>query len=330
VLSVILAGGFGTRMRPLTLHRPKPLLPLMNEPMLDRLVRSMPGEVDRVVLAANYMADAIHAHLRDVDLGVRVEVVEEAEPLGTGGAFRNALGDRLGDEVFLGMNGDVVASLDLGAMLRAHDAHGGAGTIALWPVDDPSAYGVVETGADGRIVSFQEKPPRGQERTDLINAGAYVLRADLLASIEKGEAASIERDVFPRVLDRGLYGHRFGGFWLDAGTPPAYLQAHRELLWRRMPRRPRSLDAHPTARVLRPCLFGRGVRLGAGCEVGPYAVLGDGCAVGRGAHVTDSVLLPRASVGAGASVARSILGEGATVADEASIDGAVVEDGKQA
>lgn len=330
MLSVVLAGGFGMRMRPLTLHRPKPLLPLMNEPMLDRLVRSMPGEVDRVVLAVNYMADAIRAHLREVDLGVRVEVVEEAEPLGTGGAFRNALGDRLGDEVFLGMNGDVVASLDLGAMLRAHDAHGGAGTIALWPVDDPSAFGVVETGADGRIVSFQEKPPRGQERSNLINAGAYVLRADLLASIKRGEAASIERDVFPRVLDRGLYGHRFGGFWLDAGTPPAYLQAHRELLWRRLPRRPRSLEAHRTARVLRPCLFGRGVRLGAGCEVGPYAVLGDGCTVGRGARVADSVLLPRGGVGARASVVRSILGEGATVANEGSVDGAVIEDGKQA
>jgi mannose-1-phosphate guanylyltransferase len=330
VLSVILAGGFGTRMRPLTLHRPKPLLPLMNEPMLDRLVRGMPGEVDRVVLAVNYMADAIRAHLGEVDLGVRVEVVEEAEPLGTGGAFRNALGDSLGDEAFLGMNGDVVASLDMGEMLRAHDAHGGAGTIALWPVDDPSAFGVVETGADGRIVSFQEKPPRGQERSNLINAGAYVLRADLLGSIEKGKPASIERDVFPRVLDRGLYGHRFGGFWLDAGTPQAYLQAHRELLWRRMPRRPRSLEAPRTARVLRPCLFGRGVRLGAGCEVGPYAVLGDGCTVAQGAHVTDSVLLPRASVGARASVVRCILGEGASVVDGGRVEDAIVEDGKQA
>jgi mannose-1-phosphate guanylyltransferase len=330
VLSVILAGGFGTRMRPLTLHRPKPLLPLMNEPMLDRLVRSMPGEVDRVVLAVNYMADAIRAHLGEVDLGVRVEVVEEAEPLGTGGAFRNALGDRLGDEVFLGMNGDVVASLDLGGMLRAHDAHGGAGTIALWPVDDPSAFGVVETGADGRILSFQEKPPRGQERSNLINAGAYVLRADLLGSIEKGKAASIERDIFPRVLDRGLYGHRFGGFWLDAGTPQAYLQAHRELLWRRMPRRPRSLEAPRTARVLRPCLFGRGVRLGAGCEVGPYAVLGDGCTVAQGAHVTDSVLLPRAGVGTRASVVRCILGEGSSVVDGGRVEDAIVEDGKQA
>ena len=330
MLSVILAGGFGTRMRPLTLHRPKPLLPLMNEPMLDRLVRSMPGEVDRVVLAVNYMADAIRAHLREVDLGVRVEVVEEAEPLGTGGAFRNALGDRLGDEVFLGMNGDVVASLDLGEMLRAHDAHGGAGTIALWPVDDPSAFGVVETGADGRILSFQEKPPRGQERSNLINAGAYVLRAGLLGSIRRGKAASIERDVFPRVLDRGLYGHRFGGFWLDAGTPQAYLQAHRELLWRRMPRRPRGLDAHATARILRPCLFGKGVRLGAGCEVGPYAVLGDGCTVAQGAHVTDSVLLPRASVGTRASVVRSILGEGSSVADGGRVEDAIVEDGKRA
>ncbi len=327
--AVILAGGLGTRLRPLTLSRPKPLLPLVGEPMVDRLVRSLPREVRRVVLAVNYMADAIRAHLREVDLGVEVEVVEEAEPLGTGGAFRNAFAS-LGADLFIGLNGDVVASLDLGAMLRAHRAHGGVGTIAAWRVEDPSPYGVIELDARGRIVGFQEKPPKGQARSDLINAGAYVLRTDVLDSLERGAPASIERDVFPRVLDRGLHGFRFEGFWVDAGTPRDYLRAHRELLAREPPPRPREMDAHPTARVVQPSYIADGVRLGAGCEVGPFAALGEGCVVAEGARVSESVLLPRARVGRRARMARSVLGEGAEVAEGASLDGAVVADGERA
>ena len=327
--AVILAGGLGTRMRPLTLTRPKPLLPLVGEPMVDRLVRSLPREVGRVVLAVNYMAEAVRAHFRQVDLGVRVDVVEEAEPLGTGGAFRNAF-NRLGTELFIGLNGDVVASLDLGAMLAAHRAHGGAGTIAVWPVKDPSAFGVVELDARGRIVGFQEKPPKGTARSDLINAGAYVLHTDILDRLAKGKPSSIERDVFPRVLDRGLHGFRFEGFWVDAGTPQDYLRAHRELLSRAPPASQGMTHAHPTARVVHPSYIAPDVRLGASCEVGPFAALSEGCAVAEGARVSESVLLPRARVGARARVARSVLGEGAEVASEVVLDGAVVADGARA
>jgi len=327
--AVILAGGLGTRMRPLTLTRPKPLLPLVGEPMVDRLVRSLPREVGRVVLAVNYMAEAVRAHFRQVDLGVRVDVVEEAEPLGTGGAFRNAF-DRLGTELFIGLNGDVVASLDLGAMLAAHRAHGGAGTIAVWPVKDPSAFGVVELDARGRIVGFQEKPPKGTARSDLINAGAYVLHTDILDLLVKGKPSSIERDVFPRVLDRGLHGFRFEGFWVDAGTPLDYLRAHRELLSHDPPPSRRGMSADPTARVVEPSYIADDVRLGASCEVGPFAALGEGCVVAEGARVSESVLLPRARVGARARVARSVLGEGAEVGAEASLDGSVLGDGARA
>jgi mannose-1-phosphate guanylyltransferase len=324
--AVILAGGLGTRMRPLTFHRPKPLLPLLGEPMIDRLVRSLPGEVDRVTLAVNYMADAIRDHLEGADLGREVVVVKEAEPLGTGGAFRNALGDSLGDDFFFGLNGDVVASLDLDNMLHAHHAHGGAGTISVWRVEDPSAYGVVEMRPGGRITGFQEKPPRGKARSDLINAGTYVLRADILDSVERGRPCSLEREVFPHVLDRGLFGHAFEGFWVDAGTPADYLRANRELLASAPPRPVRPTDAHPTARIVRPSLVMEGARLGTGCEVGPFAVVGAGCVLGEGARVSESVLLPRVRLGARATVARSVLGEGAEVAAGAVVEDAVVED----
>jgi mannose-1-phosphate guanylyltransferase len=328
--AVILAGGLGTRMRPLTYHRPKPLLPLLGEPMVDRLVRSLPGEVDRAILAVNYMADAIRDHLDGVDLGREVVVVEEAEPLGTAGAFRNALGDDLGGELFFGLNGDVVASLDLERMLHAHHAHGGAGTISVWRVDDPSAYGVVELRPGGRITGFQEKPPRGKARSNLINAGTYVLRADVLDSVEIGRPCSIEREVFPRVLDRGLFGHAFEGFWVDAGTPADYLRANRELLASSPPRPVHPKDAHPTARIVRPSLVMDGARLGAGCVVGPFAVVGEGCVLGEGASVTESVLLPRVRLGARASVVRSVLGEGVQVAAGAVVEDRVVEDGRSA
>jgi mannose-1-phosphate guanylyltransferase len=324
--AVILAGGFGTRLRPLTLTRPKPLLPILGRAMIDHVVLSMPEEVDRVVLAVNYMADAIRDHLRRTDLGVEVAVVEEDEPLGTGGAFRNALGEVRSD-TFIGLNGDIVSSLDYSGLLGEQRARGGIGTIALWEVDDPSRYGVVELDDGDRILDFVEKPAPGEAPSDLINAGAYALLTEILDLVEPGVPTSIEREVFPRVLDRGLYGHRFSGFWVDAGTPEAYLEAHRELL-DRIPQEWDDADVHSTAQVRGPSMLATGASVGAGAVVGPYATLDEGVRVAEGARVEDSVLHPRARVGPGARVRGSILGEGAEVGRDEEVDGAVLEDGR--
>jgi mannose-1-phosphate guanylyltransferase len=324
--AVILAGGFGTRLRPLTNTRPKPLLPILGRAMIDHVVLSMPDEVDRVVLAVNYMADAVRDHLGRTDLGVEVTVVEEDEPLGTGGAFRNALGEVRSD-TFIGLNGDIVSSLDYSALVAEQRARGGIGTIALWEVDDPSRYGVVELDESDRIVSFIEKPAPGESPSDLINAGAYALRTEILDLIEPGVPTSIEREVFPRVLDQGLHGHRFTGFWVDAGTPQAYLEAHRELL-DRIPQDWDDADVHSTAQVLGPSMLAMGVTVGAGAVVGPYATLGEGVHVAEGARVEDSVLHPGAMVGPGGRVRESILGEGAMVGRDEAIDGTVLEDGR--
>jgi mannose-1-phosphate guanylyltransferase len=325
--AVILAGGFGTRLRPLTYTRPKPLLPVLGRAMIDHIVGAMPKKVDRVILAVNYMADDIRAHLRTVDLGVEVVVVEEDEPLGTGGAFRNAL-DEVTSDTFIGFNADHISTLNMDEMLRYHEERNGIGTIALWQVPDPSRFGVVELDHEARIRSFIEKPAPGETPSDLINAGAYILRTEILELIEPGMKISIEREVFPHVLDVGLYGYRFSGFWVDAGTPEAFLEAHRELLDRLDPVTHYDVDAHPTATIATPSHLAPGCILDARAEVGPYATLGEGCHVGEGAGIVNCVLLPGARVERGARLYNSILGEGARVGEGEVLEGAVLEDGR--
>jgi mannose-1-phosphate guanylyltransferase len=326
--AVILAGGFGTRLRPLTDTRPKPLLPILDQPMIDHIVRWLPDEVDRVILAVNYMADAIREHLADSELGAEVVVVEEDEPLGTGGAFKNALPEVTGD-TFIGLNGDIITSLDLTEMLAQHRSKGGIGTIALWEVDDPSRYGVVDMDHTGRIGKFVEKPDPGTAPTNLINAGAYVLRSDILDLVEPGIKTSIEREVYPRVLDQGLYGFRFSGFWVDAGTPEAYLEAHRALLDRMEDRGWEGAVMDATAHIQGPSLLGPGVVVGADCQVGPYATVGEGCVIGTGAEVVNSVLHTGAKVGKDSHILNCILGEDAEAGEFEVLEGAVLEDGRR-
>lgn len=324
--AIILAGGFGTRLRPLTNTRPKPLLPILDQPMIDHIVRWLPNDVDRVILAVNYMADAIREHLADAELGAEVVVVEEEEPLGTGGAFKNALSEVTGD-TFIGLNGDVISSLDIDDMMAQHKRTGGIGTIALWEVNDPSRYGVVEMDHRARIGNFVEKPAPGTAPSNLINAGVYILRSDILDMVEPGVKTSIEREVYPRVLDQGLYGYRFSGFWVDAGTPEAYLEAHRHLLDRMEERGWEGAVMDATAHIKGPSLLGPGAVVGADCHVGPYATVGEDCVIGKGAKVVNCVLLPRAKVDRGASLYNCILGEGAEVGENEVLEGAVLEDG---
>jgi len=324
--AVILAGGLGTRLRPLTHTRPKPLLPMLDQPMIDHIVRWLPDEVDRVVLAVNYMADAIREHLADAELGTEVVVVEEDEPLGTGGAFKNALPE-VTDDTFIGLNGDIITSLDLAGMLAQHRSKGGIGTIALWEVPDPSRFGVVDLDRGGRIRQFVEKPAPGEAPSNLINAGAYILRPDILDLVEPGVRTSIEREVFPRVLDQGLHGFRFSGFWVDAGTPGAYLEAHRELLDRMEDRGWEGAVMDGTAHIRGPSLLGPGAVVGADCQVGPYATVGEDCVIGKGAKVVNTVLHAGARVGRGSSLEDCILGEGADTGEGAVMQGAVLGDG---
>lgn len=303
--AVILSGGLGTRLRPLTYTRPKPLLPIANRPMLEHLLDGLPEAVDRALLASGYMVDQIRAWGETIDHRVELVVVEEEEPLGTGGAIKNLEHELEGP--FVCLNGDVISSAPLARMIEQRREADAIGAIALWRVDEPQHYGVVERDGD-RITRFVEKPDPEEAPSNLINAGSYVFDLELLDHIGPGKI-SLEHEVFPSVLDQGyrLLGEPFEGHWVDCGRPDVYLEAH-ELL----------IDGEaalaPDAR-----LEGDWSR---------WASLGQSARVDADAHVERAVLFDDARVRTGARVASTILGEGATVGKDASLEGCVVADGE--
>lgn len=315
--AVVLVGGFGTRLRPLTLSTPKQMLPVVDRPMIEWVLAELNRHgVDDAVLALGYRPDAFAARYSDgVCAGVRLHYAVEPEPLDTAGAIRFAAADAGIDGRFVVVNGDVLTDLDLTALVAFHDARGGEGTIALHRVADPSAFGVVPTDADGRVQAFVEKPPPGEAPTDLINAGTYVLEPQVLDRIAGGRRVSIEREVFPAmVADGALYACDDGGaYWRDTGTPRQYLDAMLDIVEGRRPALgPPPPAVHPDASV--------------GGEVDGAVVMA-GAAVAAGAVVRRSAVLPGAVVGAGALVEDSIVGPGAVVGPDARVrDGSVIGD----
>lgn len=347
--AVVLVGGEGTRLRPLTHTTPKPLLPIANEAFLDRQLAWMARHgVDEVVLSLGYLPDAFVAHFPNGRFGdIRLCYAVEPEPLGTAGAIRFAADIAGIDERFVVCNGDVLTSLDLGALVRFHDEHRAAATIHLVRVPDPSAFGVVPTFPDGEVKAFVEKPPPGQAPTDWINAGTYVLEPAVLERIPPKINVSIERETFPRMLDaRGnLYAMASDVYWIDIGTPDKYLAAHLDVM-RGALGLPPVADAHehepgvwvqpgavidPAARLVPPVLVGRDSVIGPGAWVSASSI-GAGCTVGYGARVERSVLHDGARVGRAADVADSVLGvdvevgEGSGVADAVLVVSAGVDE----
>ena len=233
--ALLLAGGEGTRLRPLTNTIPKPVVPLAGRPHIAYVIDWLEEHgVDDVVVSCGHLAEGVRAAL-DGSGGPKLTFVEEPDARGTAGAIRFAE-DRLGERFFV-LNGDVLCDLDLGALVSQHESTGARATIALYPVEDPSAYGLVHRADDGEIEEFLEKPdPGALERidTDEINAGAYLLERSVLDEIPSGRAVSIEREVFPKLVGHGLYGRRLEGYWIDIGTPERYLQANWDILERRL------------------------------------------------------------------------------------------------
>ena len=333
--ALILAGGEGTRLRPLTSTIPKPVVPLANRPhmafMIDWLRRH---GVDDVVLSCGFMAEGVRRVLGDGDeLGVRLRYVEEPTPLGTGGALRFA-GELL-DERFLMLNGDVLTDMDLSAQVRQHEQTGARATLALIEVEDPSAYGLVTLNDDLSVSEFLEKPSADEAATSLINAGAYVLERSILDEMAPpGTNISIERDVFPSLVNRGLFGHVAVGYWLDIGTPERYLQGTFDILEGNVDtelgaqledaRRALVAGASVEGRVVAPALVGEQSKIARGAIVGGRVVLGRGVSVAGGAHVESSVVLDGASIGAGARVSASIVGPWVTIGEHCHVDGGVV------
>ena len=333
--AVVLVGGFGTRLRPLTLHTPKQMLPVVHRPMIEWVVEHLARHgVDTAVLSLGYRPDAFAAAYPDGRCaGVALHYAVEDEPLDTAGAIRFAAAHAGIDERFVVMNGDVLTDLDVSELIAFHDRVGAEATITLHEVDDPSRYGVVDTDDHGRVRAFVEKPPPGEEPSNLINAGAYVLEPSVLDRIETGRRVSIERETFPAlVADRSLYAMVDGGvYWLDAGTPETYVQAQLDVIGgRRVQATTSPFDAvHPTAVVaptatVRNSVVGPDARVDDGAEVVDSVVLA-GAQIGTSARVTHSVIGARASIGAAATVeALTVVGDDQSVADGSSLKAARV------
>jgi mannose-1-phosphate guanylyltransferase len=334
VQALILAGGEGTRLRPLTSTVPKPVVPLVDRPFIAFMLAWLSEHgVDDVVMSCGHLASGVRNVLGDGSAyGIRLRYVEEPRPLGTGGAVKYA--ESLLDERFLMLNGDVLTDIDLTAQLAQHERTGAIGTLGLVPVDDPSAYGLVRTAADGSVQAFVEKPSSDQIDTNRINAGAYVLERRALEGLTPGEPASIERDVFPELVGQGLYGYAAEGYWLDIGTPERYLTGTFDLLEgtvhspvaERMGDGFLSLDpsVENAGRIIPSALIEAGCRIGAGARIGGRVVLESGVHVGADTTIERAVVLQGAEIGAGCTLRGCIVGGGVRVGDGCTIEGMAV------
>jgi mannose-1-phosphate guanylyltransferase len=326
--AVVLVGGEGSRLRPLTFTTPKPLLPIANQPFLERqLVWLADHGVDEVVLSMGYLPDAFHAHFRDESgedtfRGMRLHYAVEEEPLGTAGAIRFAANSGGIDERFVVCNGDVLTGLDLSAMVEFHDEHKAEVAIALTRVDDPSAFGVVPTASDGSVIAFVEKPAPGSAPSDWINAGTYVLEPSFLERIPPRLNVSVERETFPRLLEHPgrLFGFRTDAYWLDIGTPEKYLQAHIDVLRGSVGRPPT-----PGARELSEGIWTQGdATIEPGATVLAPTLLGPGAHVHSSARVRGSVLGAGSIVEPGAVLEVAVLHEEARISHDSTVDHSVV------
>jgi NDP-sugar pyrophosphorylase family protein len=337
---VILAGGEGTRLRPLTLSTPKPVVPVVDRPLLQHQLDLLARVgVRDIVFSVAYRPERVQTVFGDGSaVGCRIHYAVEATPLGTGGAVRNALPQL--DERTIVFNGDILTDVDLPAVVALHEKSGAAATILLTPVPNPSAFGLVETDASGRVTRFVEKPDPSQITTDTINAGIYVLESKALELIPPAVNHSIERGFFPALIGRGdrVMAHVHRGYWIDVGTPDKYLQIHRDILNGRFPValeteiRPKtyvaaSAEVHPNAHLIAPCYLGPGCRVAAGAAVGPDAVLTRDVHVAAGAVVADSVLWSGTRVGSDAHVKGALLGQGVTVGAHAQVRGGCFGEG---
>jgi mannose-1-phosphate guanylyltransferase len=329
VQAIVLVGGEGTRLRPLTYGTPKPMVPIMNVPFLARTMeRLYEAGIRDVILPAGYMPQAIVDYFGDGSrLDMKITYVIEETPLGTAGAIKNVEQHITGR--FFVLNGDILTSLDLDAMLRFHEEKGGIGTLHLIPVEDPSAFGCVVHDADGLVSAFVEKPPKDQAPTNDINAGTYLLELEILDRIPAGRPVSIERETFPQAIAAGerLFAYTTTDYWIDLGRPEHYLTAHRDILSGAMPLKLEpgisgagglALQGHPG--VVPPVHADEDVVIDASAQIGPNVVFGRGCSVGAGAVIHESVLWERVSVGPGTRIEEAIVASGATIGPEVRIE----------
>ena len=340
--AILLAGGKGTRLRPLTIHTPKPIVPIFNRPFLHYqidLLKQVP-EIDEVILSLNYQPRRIEEIFGDgSDIGIRIRYVVEPAPLGTGGAIKYA-GDKLTESVVV-FNGDVLTQIDLASVIRLHRERNAKATIVLTPVENPSAYGLVETDAAGNIQRFLEKPKPEEITTNKINAGIYILEPDTFDRIPSDVAWSVERSYFPSLIERGetFVGYTYEGYWIDIGTPEKYTQVHRDIMDGRYSAGPfrdhgagrqwisRDARIEEGARVESPCFIDEGVLVKAGAHIAPYSVIGRQSQIEEQAAINGAIIWPNCRVGEHAVVNNTIVGRNCHIGRHVTLSaGAVLGD----
>jgi mannose-1-phosphate guanylyltransferase len=331
--ALLLAGGKGTRLHPLTLKQPKPMIPVMDRPWLEYLVKSLRDfGICEIVFSLCHHPEKIKEHFgRGEKFGIKARYVIEKTPLGTGGAVKAA--ERfLGDD-FLVINADIITKLDLERLIAFHMKNKALGTLTLTQVSNPAAYGLVDIDENWRIRSFTEKPQVSRRTSAWINAGVYAFSSKIFRYIPQGQAVSIERETFPRLLAEGerLFGFQSRNYWLDMGTPQRYLKLHHDLISGRFqPAFPLEkgrgrLWIHPSAvispqaKLTAPCYIAEGARIEAGAQIGPMAVIGKNVVINRGSIIRSSVLWQGASVGANTTLEQAIVGYGTKISDNDSL-----------
>lgn len=339
--ALLLVGGKGTRLRPLTIHTPKSIVPIFNRPFLMYqidLLKQIP-EIDEVILSLNYQPRRIEELFGDgKELGIKLRYVVEPTPLGTAGAVRYA-GESLTDSVVV-FNGDVMTQIDLAAVLALHRQRKALATIVLTRVENPAAYGLVETDGEGNVRRFLEKPKPDEIACDTINAGIYVLEPSTFGRIPRDVTWSIERSFFPSLVDHGetFVSYVSTGYWIDIGTPEQYVKVHRDIMNGLYVAPPFSngcrttalvepgARVEPGAEIIGPVYIDEGVSIKMGARIGPYSVIGRQCQVEECAVIEGSILWPNTRVSKDAHIRNSVLGRGCFVGQDASLETCILGD----
>lgn len=303
--AILLSGGFGTRMRPLTYTTPKPLLPLLNRPLAQHIIDSLPREVEEVVLAANYKINMLRDYFEDVNLDREIHMVDEPEPRGTAGAVKNV--ESYIDDTFFVVNSDIISSLDFQDYLDFYREKDGIGAISAWRVEDPTEFGVMDIGEDSRIRRFQEKPAPGEAFSKKVNAGHYILEPEVLERIPEGQKVSMEREIFPDLVEEGLLGYEFEGYWIDCGRPSSLFEANRKLL-----------DEKEKKKLIGESSIIEG-------ELGEYVTIGEDCKIGE-SSINNSMIYDGVEIGKGCVIENSILGYDVVVEENVTIKDSIISD----